>query len=194
MSSSGLVLLLELELLSGPVPGVLLSGPVPGVLLSGAGSSVAGAVASSAVMTPSARRAVNVARVLSVWSCAVRSAAVGCSRRTVNHPGCGAKATMRSTPPLVSRMTVADSPATTENWVAEPATGVGVSGCVDAGVDVGLLPGLVLAADESVEPLPGVLDELDADADTGMPRLTMAFPPTMPAVANAAPMDRVLAR
>ena len=79
----------------------------------------------------------------------------------MNHPGWGAKATMRSTPPLVSRMIVAASPATRENWVGEPATGVGVNGTVD-GVDGAALPGLLLAADESVDPLPGVLadDEL----------------------------------
>ena len=57
------------------------------------------------------------------------------------------------------------------------------------------LPGLLLAGDESVEdPLPGVLDdELVADAATGVPRLSTALPPTTPAVANAAPMERVLA-
>jgi hypothetical protein len=98
-------------------------------------------------------------------------------------------------------MIVADSPATTENWVAEPATGVGVNGTVDAGVDAGALteepadplPG-VLTDDESVDPLPGVpTDELVAEAAAGLVPPMTALLPTMPAAANAAPRERFLA-
>jgi hypothetical protein len=205
--SGAVLLLLSGELLSGPLlSGPLLSGPVPGALSSGPVPGVLPGVVegtppldSSATRAPSATRAVNVTCVLSVCSWAVISVADACSSRTVNQPGWGAKATMRNAPLVVSTMIVADSPATTENWVAEPATGVGVSG-TDAGVEAGTLtdesveplPG-VLTDDESVDPLPGVLtDELVADAAAGMLRPMTALLPMMPAVANAAPTARFL--
>lgn len=182
------------ELVPGElVPGALLSGAlVPGVLPSGvllAGTLVdpSPALASIAVtMTPLARRAAKSTRPPFDSRRTSNSVGLACPRPTVNHPGCGAKATTRNTPPAESSTTLAASPARNENWVAEPGTDaeLTVTG-VEAGVEAGVGTGAEAGVELAVDPESGVLigAELDdADAETGPP---LTWPATLTAVAVA---------
>lgn len=174
-------------------PGVLLPGTlVFGELLSGvllAGTLVdpsPAPTASSVTMTPSTRRAVKSTRPPFDSRRTSNSVGLACPRPTVNHPGCGAKATTRNTPRAESSTTLAASPARNENWVAEPGTGaeLTVTG-VEAGVEAGVATGAEAGVELAVDPESGVLTgaELDdADAETGPP---LTWPATLTAVAVA---------
>lgn len=187
-------------LLSGElVPGVVLSGElVPGALLSGVllpgtlpfGELLAGtvvdpspALASIAVtMTPLARLAAKSTRPPFDSRRTSNSVGLACPRPTVNHPGCGAKATTRNTPPAESSTTLAASPARNENWVAEPGTGAELT---VAGVGAGEVAGAEAGVELAVDPESGVLDAVeldDADAESGAP---LTWPATLVAVAVA---------
>lgn len=192
------------ELVPGALPsGVLLAGTLlpgtlvfeellSGVLLAGTLVDPSPALASIAVtMTPLARRAAKSTRPPFDSRRTSNSVRLACPRPTVNHPGCGAKATTRNTPPAESSTTLAASPARNENWVAEPGTGAELT---VAGVGAGEVAGAEAGVELAVDPESGVLDAVeldDADAESGAP-LTWAAALTAVAVASTPLTERTL--